>query len=217
MNKETLRMQMLAGIITESQYKQKLKESSLRESYGTISQLADNGIKIERHSGQIYLIGDSGEYVGTLDNGKISFSLVDDEEEFDDYNWKDILGPNHVFVKLHDIVGGEVEAIDDYVMITIDASTLENSFPKQPIEKVTDMYGEIQAAEDEFEGALMTGDYIEEDYLQELLDASDEELEDLDGGYYDIARILSDLNGNKKKKAIKNIKTWARIELDHFI
>jgi hypothetical protein len=93
----------------------------------------------------------------------------------------------------------------------------ESQYKQRLNESIEDYYGEIQAAEDEFEGALMTGDYIEEDYLQELLDASDEELEDLDGGYYDIARILSDLNDNEKKKAIKNIKTWARIELDHFI
>jgi hypothetical protein len=130
MNKETLRMQMLAGLITESQYKTKLKKFTILEN--------------------------------------------------------------------------KFKAATSRLMLN------ENN-------DIIDIYGEIQAAEAEFEGALMTGDYIEEDYLQELLDASDEELEDLDGGYYDIARILSDLNGNEKKKAIKNIKKWARIELDHFI
>ena len=130
MNKETLRMQMLAGVITESQYKTKLKKFTILENRF---------------------------------NSAVSRLMLNENNG------------------------------------------------------IVDIYGEIQAAEDELEGALMTGDYIKEDYLQELLDASDEELEDLDGGYYDIARILSGLNGNEKKKAIENIKKWARVELDHSI
>ena len=127
MSKENLRMQMLAGVITESQYKQKLAKLNENEGNGNggiISKLKDNNIEVKIDGGLIYLIGDSGEYVGTLDNGKVSFSLINDEEEFDDYNWKDILGPNHVFVKLYNIVGGDVEAIDDYVMITVDTNKL---------------------------------------------------------------------------------------------
>ena len=56
-------------------------------------------------------------------------------------------------------------------------------------ENVKDYYGEIQAAEDEFDGAMQTGDYTEEEYLETLLDASDEELEDSEGGYYEIANM----------------------------
>ena len=129
MNRETLRMQMLAGVITESQYKTRLAKLILKENEGNengdiISKLKDNNIEVNIDDGLIYLIGDSGEYVGNLDNGEVSFSLINDEEEFDDYNWEDILGPNHVFVKLYNIVGGDIEAIDDYVMITVDANKL---------------------------------------------------------------------------------------------
>ena len=74
-------------------------------------------------------------------------------------------------------------------------------------------YGEIQAAEDEFKGGMETGDYTEEEYLEELLDASDEELMDLQGGYYDIAKVLSDLDDKEKQKAIMNIRNWAKSKL----
>jgi hypothetical protein len=74
-------------------------------------------------------------------------------------------------------------------------------------------YGEIQAAEDEFKGGMETGDYTEEEYLEELLDASDEELMDLQGGYYDIAKVLSDLGDKEKQEAIRNVKRWAQNKL----
>ena len=81
-------------------------------------------------------------------------------------------------------------------------------------ENIKDYYGEIQAAEDEFDGAMQTGDYTEEEYLETLLDASSEELEDSEGGYYEIANVLSDLSDKEKQKAIKNIKKWAQSKYD---
>ena len=42
MNKETLRMQMLAGIITESQYKEKLNEGGVQEVIMYATYLIDN-------------------------------------------------------------------------------------------------------------------------------------------------------------------------------
>jgi hypothetical protein len=80
-------------------------------------------------------------------------------------------------------------------------------------ENVEDYYGEIQAAEDEFRGGMETGDYTEEEYLEALLDASDEELMDFQGGYYDIAKVLSDLNDEEKQEAIMNVRNWAKNKL----
>jgi hypothetical protein len=74
-------------------------------------------------------------------------------------------------------------------------------------------YGEIQAAENEFAGGMETGNYTKEEYLIDLLNASNEELEDLQGGYYDIANILSDLNDEEKQNVITNIKNWAKSKL----
>jgi len=80
-------------------------------------------------------------------------------------------------------------------------------------ENIEDYYGEIQAAEDEFRGGMETGDYTEEEYLEALLDASDEELMDFQGGYYDIAKVLSDLNDEEKQEAIMNVRNWAKNKL----
>ena len=78
------------------------------------------------------LNGDSGEYTGFIEEGKVSFSVVyedeDDREgmEFDEDNWKDILGPNHTFVEIESKIPTEVEAIGDYVMIKVDVEDLKN-------------------------------------------------------------------------------------------
>jgi hypothetical protein len=87
------------------------------------------GITITQNDDMITIEGKSGEYVGFIeDDGTISFSVMDDEDryEFDDDNWKDILGKKHVFVKIIDAIGGEVEALVDYVQITVEADKLLN-------------------------------------------------------------------------------------------
>ena len=89
----------------------------------------------------------------------------------------------------------------------------ESEYKAKLNENIEDYYGEIQAAEDEFAGGMETGDYTEEEYLNDLLDTSDKELEDFQGGYYDIAKILSDLNDEEKQEAITNIKNWAKSKL----
>ena len=82
---------------------------------------------------------------------------------------------------------------------------------RSSINEVQDIYGEIQAAEDELAGGMETGDYTtEEAYLNKLINASDEELMDFQGGYYDIAKILNDLDEEEKQEAIINIKNWAK-------
>jgi hypothetical protein len=44
--------------------------------------------------------------------------------EFDEDNWKSILGDDHVFVKIAKAIPTKVEALDDYVMITVKADDL---------------------------------------------------------------------------------------------
>ena len=61
MNKETLRMMMLAGIITESQYREKLKENKMEP----IMIDADEAIEIDFSEGdEVSLIFDTPEYEG---------------------------------------------------------------------------------------------------------------------------------------------------------
>jgi hypothetical protein len=91
-------------------------------------------LEVKQDDNQIEISADSGDYVGEIENGKVSFSVFYDnmeniENEFGpegitSENWKDVLGPNHAFVKIIDTIGGDVEAIDDYVQITVDANKL---------------------------------------------------------------------------------------------
>jgi hypothetical protein len=92
------------------------------------------GLEVKQDDDQIEISADSGDYSGEIENGKVSFSVFYDnmediENEFGpegitSENWKDVLGPNHAFVKIIDTIGGDVEAIDDYVQITVDANKL---------------------------------------------------------------------------------------------
>jgi hypothetical protein len=45
--------------------------------------------------------------------------------EFNDNNWKDILGNDHAFVKIANTIPTKVEAMGDYVQITVNADDLK--------------------------------------------------------------------------------------------
>lgn len=79
----------------------------------------------------IELDTDSGEYYGEIEDGKVSFSVVYEDEddrdgmEFDEDNWKDILGSDHAFIEIASKIPTEVEALGDYVMITVNLEDLK--------------------------------------------------------------------------------------------
>jgi hypothetical protein len=88
-------------------------------------------INVEINDDYVKLSGDSGDYVGLIeDNGTVSFSVIYEDEddrdgmEFDDENWKGILGDDHVFVRITNSTPTKVEALDDYVMITVKVDNL---------------------------------------------------------------------------------------------
>ena len=116
LSEEFNRMQKLAGIISEIKA---IPPKKLED------------INVDNDGKQITLSGDSGDYDGFIKNdGTVSFSVVYQDEddrdgmEFDDQNWKDILGDDHVFVKVANTIPTKVEAIGDYVMITVKADDL---------------------------------------------------------------------------------------------
>ena len=90
-------------------------------------------LDLEIDGDQVTINASSGEYSGFIeDDGTVDFSVTGYEEEredgeidFDEDNWKDILGPNHAFVEIASKIPTEVEAIDDYVMITVDLEDLK--------------------------------------------------------------------------------------------
>ena len=83
----------------------------------------------------VELIANSGEYYAEIEDefgDKVSFSVVYEDEddrdgmEFDEDNWKSILGPKHAFVEISEKIPTKVEAAGDYVMITVDLEDLKN-------------------------------------------------------------------------------------------
>jgi hypothetical protein len=88
----------------------------------------NEGLKVTQDDDQIEISADSGDYSGFIeDDGTVSFSVIRDGKDFNDDNWKDILGADHAFVKIIDSIGGKVEALDDYVQITVDTNKLLGS------------------------------------------------------------------------------------------
>ena len=125
-------MQQLAGLINESQ----LNENNI-----------PSDINVSIYGDQVELSGSSGDYSGDIeDNGTVSFSVyLDDTTDIEDQfgeegitenNWKDVLGPDHVLVKLYNAIGGQVEAMGDYVEITVDSNKLMPSLNE--VEEIED-------------------------------------------------------------------------------
>jgi hypothetical protein len=112
-------------------------QKTIKESVEEVSYTGRDGkvYSTDNDNGEIEISDESGDYVGDIQNGKVSFSVFfDDAEQLQDEfgpegitedNWKDVLGPNHAFVKIIDTIGGDVEAMDDYVEITVDADKLK--------------------------------------------------------------------------------------------
>ena len=103
-----------------------MKDFDLRK-YLAENKLIKEYMDLEIDGDSIELSSYSGEYSGNLNSdGTVDFSVYyDDGTEFDEDNWKDILGPKHAFVKISNQVPTKVEAVDDYVMITVDLEDLE--------------------------------------------------------------------------------------------
>jgi hypothetical protein len=108
-----------------------MKDFNLRK-YLAENKLIKEEMSLEIDDDFIELTADSGTYDAYIeDDGTVDFSVTyEDEddrdgEEFDEDNWKDILGPNHAFVKISNQIPTKVEAVDDYVMITVDVEDLK--------------------------------------------------------------------------------------------
>jgi hypothetical protein len=133
----------------------------------TLSNLNENkikGVDVDNDGEQITLSGDSGDYDGFIeDDGTVSFTVTNDEEDFNDQNWKDILGNDHVFVKVANAIDTKVEALGDYVMITVKASDLTSMNESKLNEDLTDEIAalpDFNTAMDSEKSELVVGKYV---------------------------------------------------------
>jgi hypothetical protein len=124
-NEEFRRMQKLAGI--------QLNEIKVTNP------LSD--IKVDIKDDYVTISSDSGEYGSFIeDDGTVAFSVVYEDEDdrdgmdFDENNWEDILGSDHLFVKIKNLIPTIVDAADDYVYILVKIDDLVK-IPKKQIKK----------------------------------------------------------------------------------
>jgi len=101
------------------------------KKYMAEGRLLKENMDLKVYDQYVELMSDSGDYDGEIKDGKVSFSVVyvDDDDrdgmDFDEDNWKDILGLDHAFTKISSQLPTEVEALGDYVMITVDLEDLK--------------------------------------------------------------------------------------------
>ena len=121
------------------------------------------GVDVDNDGEQITLSGDSGDYDGFIeDDGTVNFTVTNDEEDFNNQNWKSILGKNHVFVKVANAIDTKVEALGDYVMITVKADDLTSMNESKLNEDLTDSIAalpDFNTAMDREKSELIVGKY----------------------------------------------------------
>ena len=106
----------------------KLSRSSSARSTPTPSKIP--GVNVSVDDNDVTFSSKSGDYDGTIENdGTIrlevfSSDMGEDDEEIDNDNWKDILGPNHMFVKIANKIPTEVNTEGDAVGIAFKASDI---------------------------------------------------------------------------------------------
>ena len=131
-------------------YSEGLDESRLNEN-------EIPGVNVDVDDDMITLSGDSGDYDGFIeDNGTVSFTVTNDEEDFNDQNWKDILGDDHTFVKIANTINTDVEALGDYVMITVKADDLTNINESKLNEDFEEAHEYLEISPEDFQ----PGDYF---------------------------------------------------------
>ena len=88
------------------------------------------GVKVSVDDNDVTFSSKSGDYDAIIeDDGTIRLDaffpdMEEDEEEIDNDNWKNILGPNHMFVKIANKIPTKVDTEGDAVAITFKASDI---------------------------------------------------------------------------------------------
>ena len=105
-------------------------QSRLNEDESNFKPTKVKGVMVSVDNNDVTFSGKSGDYDGFIeDNGTIYLEVFypdmeEDEEEIDNDNWKNILGPNHVFVKIANSIPTEVQTASDAVGIRFKASDI---------------------------------------------------------------------------------------------
>ena len=105
-------------------------QSRLNEDESNFKPTKVKGVMVSVDDNDVTFSGKSGEYDGNIENDGTIYlevfypDMEEDEEEIDNDNWKNILGPNHVFVKIANSIPTEVQTASDAVGIRFKASDI---------------------------------------------------------------------------------------------
>lgn len=187
------------------------------------------GLEVKKYDDEIEISADSGDYSGFIeDDGTVSFSVVYDDEddrdgmEFDENNWKDILGADHAFVKIIDSIGGKVEAIDDYVQITVDTNKLLGSNIKEGLEelkkKVINKYVTVEIEDDGEEYPMLNKTAVA-NYLKSVIDPSELKSVNVfmrdDEGFDESSSYF--FEDNYVDTTEQEVEDWAKQEMSYYL
>jgi hypothetical protein len=135
--KEIIRMNQLAGLITEGQAKKMMAvlDKKTTKSKRSVKENESSAyITIDpKFPNEVELYADSGDYAGEIEkNGKVTFTLIFDEGDSEGtyMNSEDIFDDHapSVFKKIVK-AGGDFDAGDDYVEVTTTLDNLKKLFP----------------------------------------------------------------------------------------
>jgi hypothetical protein len=201
---------------------QSISTSDLNNSAKHIAQKLgkiNEGFEIKKYNDEIEISADSGDYSGFIeDDGTVSFSVIRDDEDFNDNNWKDILGADHAFVKIIDSIGGKVEAIDDYVEITVDINKLLGSNLKEDLEETkTNKY--ITIEKDEYDEYPTLNSEACEAYLKSIIDPSElksvDTFMDDEEGWGNAAEYF--FEGDTENPSEKDVEDYLEQEMSYYL
>ena len=183
------------------------------------------GLEVKQDNDQIEISDKGGDYVGFIENGKVTFSVIVDTEgyaDIDDSNWKDVLGPGHAFVKIIDTIGGDVSTEKDYVQITVDSDKLLNTNIKEGLEelkkKVINKYVTVEVEDDGDEYPMLNKKAIA-DYLKSVIDPSE---------LKSVSNFMNDDEGFDESASYffedeyvdtteKEVEDWAKQEMSYYL
>jgi hypothetical protein len=145
-----------------------IKTDVSKPTNGVFKPTKIKGIKANVDGDYVTFLSRSGEYDGNIENdGTIRLEIFypdmeEGEEEIDNDNWKNILGPNHMFVKIANSTPTEVDTEGDAVAITFKASDLISMNESKLNEDLTSQIAalpDFETSPDTEEATLVVGNY----------------------------------------------------------
>ena len=229
--KDLIRMNQLAGLITESQAKKMMaitdKKAALKNKHSLKENESSAYITIDpKFPNEVELYADSGDYASEIEkNGKVTFTLIFDEGDNEGtyMNSEDIFD-DHAPAVFKKIVkaGGDFDAGDDYVEVTTTLDNLKKLFPMKESVKEnkssSNKYVTIEIDEDGEKYPRLNEKTVA-DYLKSVIDPKQKRAVDTfmndDEGFGESSSHFFDDDGSTTTE--KDVEDWATMEMSYYL